>query len=85
MGRRKSNRHIAAALLKTIKRLEADTSVDQQDPAFIQLKCNLIQRLMSLEVDTAEIEASIHLLGSSEQNPADPSEPAIPADDTAIA
>ena len=66
MGRVSSNRQLAAALLKTIRHLEADSSVDQQDSAFIHLKCILTKWLLSLELDTAEIQSSIHLVESAE-------------------
>ena len=66
MGRVTSNRKLAEALLKTLKQLEADPTVDSEDPAFIHLKANVLQRLLSLEVDTAEIQASIHLVESPE-------------------
>lgn len=62
MGRVSSNRRLAEALLKTIRRLEEDPAVDSRDAAFIHLKCNLIQRLMTLEVDAAEVESQIHLV-----------------------
>ena len=66
MGRPSSNRRIAEALLKTLRHLEADTTVDPQDPAFIQLKCTLLQRLLNLEIDTAEVRSSIHLVEQPE-------------------
>ena len=66
MGSPSSNRRIAEALLKTLRHLEADTSVDPQDPAFIQLKCTLLQRLLDLEIDTAEVRSSIHLVEQPE-------------------
>jgi hypothetical protein len=66
MGRVTSNRKLAEALLKTLRQLEADPTVDSDDPAFIHLKANILQRLLSLEVDTAEIQASIHLVESPE-------------------
>jgi hypothetical protein len=69
MGRVQSNRKIAEALLKTLKHLESDPTVDAHDPAFIQLKCTLIQRLMSLEVNTAEIRSPLHLVESSAAEP----------------
>jgi len=62
MGRISTNRQLAEALLKTLKQLEADPTVDSNDPTFIQMKCVLVQRLLSLELDTAEIRSSIHLV-----------------------
>ena len=64
MSRLTANRTLAAALLKTIKQLEDDPSVDPQDPAYIQLKCTLLRRLLSLELDVAEIEHSLRLAAS---------------------
>lgn len=60
MGRVGSNRRLATALLKTLKRLESDTSVDQNEPAFIHLKCEILQRLLNLELDAAEHQSRIH-------------------------
>ena len=57
-----NNRRLAQALIKTISRLEADPSIDHSDPAFIHLKCSLMQRLLNLELDSAEIRNSIHLV-----------------------
>ena len=81
MGRITSNRKIAEALVKTLQRLEADPSVDPNDPAFIHLKCTFLQRLMSLELDDAEARNSIHLVEAAEPEPADSDD----AEDTAIA
>ena len=81
MGNPSSNRRLAEALLKTLRHLEADTSVDPQDPAFIQLKCALLQRLLDLEVDTAEVRSSIHLV----EQPEDEIEDAERGIDSAIA
>jgi hypothetical protein len=65
MGRLKTNRALAEGVLKTIQRLEDDPNVDPEEPAFIQLKCNVVKRLLSLELDTAEIQSSIHLVEKS--------------------
>lgn len=73
MGRITSNRKLAAALLKTLHGLEVDTSVDHQDPGFIRLKCNLLQRIMNLELDCAETQSSIHLVEPSESEAAEDS------------
>jgi len=70
MGRTASNRSIARALLRTIGRLEADPTVDQCEPVFIQLKCILLKRLLSLELDTAEAQSRIHLVESPRSEPA---------------
>ena len=82
MGRLISNHKTAEALRKTLKQLEADTSVDPHDPAFLSLKCALLQRIMEFERDTAETRASIHLVESQDPELA---EAAPKADDTAIA
>lgn len=83
MSRITTNRRLAEALLKTIRRLEADPSLDPQEPAFVHLKCTLLQRLVSLEVDTAETESSIHLVEyASDSREADP---IAPQADSAIA
>lgn len=68
MGRTTTNRKLAAALLKT---LESDPAVDPQDPAFTHLKCTLLQRLLSLELETAETQASIHIVEPADSEPAD--------------
>jgi hypothetical protein len=71
MGRVKTNRALAEGILRTIQRLEADPNVDPQQPAFIHLKCSLMKRLLCLEVDTAAVESSIHLV---ERDPSPSSE-----------
>lgn len=81
MSRITTNLKLAAALMKTLKRLESDSSVDPHDPAFVQLKCTLLQKLMGLQVNTAEIEASLHLVPS----PAPESAPIDDDEETAIA
>jgi hypothetical protein len=70
MSRLTTNRKLAAALLKTLARLEADPTLDPQEPAFIFLKCTLLQRLMTLQVSTAEIKSSLHVVEESEREPA---------------
>jgi len=72
MGHVSSNRKLAEALLKTLKRLESDPSIDSADPSFVHLKCKLLQRLMGLELDTAEIQSSIHLVDSQDSQPDEP-------------
>ena len=69
MGSVISNRKTAEALRKTLQHLESDPTVDSSDPAFVNLKCYLLQRVLELEHDTAETQASIHLVESSETKP----------------
>jgi len=71
MGRVKTNRALAEGILRTIQRLEADPNVDPEEPAFIQLKCSLVKRLLGLEVDTATVESSIHLVERDSQTSSD--------------
>jgi hypothetical protein len=71
MGRMVSNRKIAEALLKTLQHLEADPTVDPLDPAFIHLKSALLERIIGLQVSTAEIQSSIHLVEQPEPPPAE--------------
>ena len=66
MGRISTNRKLAEGLLKTLKHLEGDPTVDSNDPTFVHLKCVLVQRLLSLELDTAETQSSIHLVDAAE-------------------
>ena len=68
MGRISSNRKIAEALLKTLNHLESDPNVDANDPSFLQLKCNLLERLISLELGTAATP-SLHLVKSPDPEP----------------
>jgi len=82
MGSVISNRKTAEALRKTLQHLESDPSVDSQDPAFVNLKCYLLQRMLELDYETAETQASIHLVGSTET---ETSEPAPVKNDTLIA
>jgi hypothetical protein len=84
MSRLTTNRHLATALLKTLSALEEDTSLDAQDPAFIHIKCTLLQRLLSLHVDTAEIKSSLHLVESPDPQCAGSAAPDA-VEDSAIA
>ena len=74
MSRAKTNRALAEGILKTIQRLESDPQVDPQEPAFIHLKCNLVQRLLTLELDTAELRGRIHLVDRPDAQPAEQAE-----------
>jgi hypothetical protein len=49
-----TKRALAEGVFKTIQRLDSDPDVDLQSPAYINLKCSLVQRLLRLEVDMAE-------------------------------
>jgi hypothetical protein len=79
MGRVNSNRKTAEALRKTIRQLESDPTVDSTDPAFVQLKCTLLQRLIDYETDTAEALAHIHLVEPIETDSPEPVEIPKPA------
>lgn len=83
MGQAASSRKTADVLRKTIEQLEADPTVDAQDPAFISLKCSLLARILELESNKAHLEAVIHLVEAShaESVSADRSD----EDDSAIA
>lgn len=65
MGQAVSSRKTADVLRKTIEQLEADPTVDAQDPAFISLKCSLLARILELERNKAHLEAVIHLVEAS--------------------
>jgi hypothetical protein len=69
MGRINSNRRTAEALRKTLQQLESDPTVDLTAPAFVHLKCAMLQRIMDSEVDTAETRARIHLVDSPQAEP----------------
>lgn len=60
MGRSVSNRYLAAGLLKTLRGLESDPSIDQDDPAFVHLKCTLLERILHVEAAVAESHIAIH-------------------------
>ena len=72
MGSVISNRKTAEALRKTLQHLESDPTVDSSDPAFVNLKCYLLQRVLELEYETAETQASIHLVESSGTESSEP-------------
>ena len=65
MGQAVSSRKTADVLRKTIEQLEADPTVDAQDPAFISLKCSLVARILELESNPPPPEAVIHLVEAS--------------------
>lgn len=62
MGQAASSRKTADVLRKTIEQLEADPTVEANDPAFISLKCSLLARILELESSRAHVEAVIHLV-----------------------
>jgi hypothetical protein len=59
MGRTIANRHLDEALRRTLQRLEGDFSLDLQDPAFIELKRWLLQRVMTLEDNGTEAQSKM--------------------------
>ena len=83
MGRSSSNRRTANVLRKTIKDLESDPTIDPRDPAFVNLKCTLLQRILQLENDKAHAEAVIHLIDPAEEQAQKPA--AQEDEDSAIA
>lgn len=62
MGRESFNKRTANVLRKTIQQLEADPTVDTLDPAFVNLKCALLSRILQAETRMAEAESRIHLV-----------------------
>jgi hypothetical protein len=64
MGRQTSFRKTADILRKTIQQLEADPTIDTQGTAFVDLKCNLLSRIIELETGKARAESVIHLVNS---------------------
>jgi hypothetical protein len=66
MGDVNSNRKTAEAFRKTLQQLESDPTVDSTDPAFVHLKCALLQRMNDYPNDPAETRARIHLVDSPE-------------------
>ena len=66
MYRPSSNRKTADVLRKTIKDLESDPAIDPEDPAFVNLKCTLLERILKLESDKAHAESVIHLVDAAE-------------------
>lgn len=72
MGQASLSRKTADVLRKTLEQLEADPTVDTQDPAFVSLKCSLLARILELENQKAHVEAVIHLVESSEEDGTQP-------------
>lgn len=71
-------KRLARVLSKTLKDLEAKAETDPNDPAFIQLKSHLVQRIIQLETDSTRARAVIHLV----EEPVE--EPAVAADGEAV-
>jgi hypothetical protein len=57
MSRIVSRRETAEALRKTLRHLESDPSIDSRDPAFLNLKHVLLDRITDCEMKTAETGA----------------------------
>lgn len=81
-SRPSQQKRLAAVLGKTLRELEAKEETDANDPAFVQLKSHLVQRIIQLETDAARARAIIHIVDEQESG-----EKAAEAagDDTAIA
>ena len=71
MGRQTPYRRTADVLRKTIEQLENDPTIDTQGSAFVDLKCNLLGRILELETGKARAQSVIHLVESEqpEENP----------------
>ena len=80
-SRPSQQKRLAAVLGKTLKELEAKEGTDPNDPAFVQLKSHLVQRIIQLETDAARARATIHIVDAPEST----EKPAEAAADTAIA
>ncbi len=65
-SRPQQQKRLAAVLRKTLNDLEAKTDTDSSDPAFIQLKSQLVQRIILLEADSTRARAIIHLVDAPE-------------------
>jgi hypothetical protein len=63
MGRQ-SHRKTADVLRRTIEQLEADPTIDTLGAPFVDLKCNLLNRILELEEGKARAESVIHLVDS---------------------
>lgn len=62
MARKPFSGRTADVLRKTIQQLEADPTIDPQDPAFVNLKCALLNRILQAETGQARAESGIHLV-----------------------
>ena len=70
MGRQTPYRKTADVLRKTIQQLENDPTIDTKGAAFVDLKCNLLNRILELETDKARSESVIHLVDSEDSSAA---------------
>lgn len=68
MGRQTPFKKTADVLRKTIQQLEDDPTIDTQGSAFVDLKCNLLGRIIELETGKARVESVIHLVDSQDQS-----------------
>lgn len=68
MGRQASYRNTADVLRKTLQQLEHDPTIDTEATAFVDLKCNLLNRILELEEGKARAESVIHLVDSREDS-----------------
>jgi hypothetical protein len=59
MRRTSSTPKTAGVLRKTLSQLEADPTVDAQDPDLSISKCNLLQRILDLESEKVSLTASL--------------------------
>lgn len=66
MGRQTPYRKTADVIRKTLEQLEADPTIDTHGAAFVDLKCNLLNRILELETDKARAESVIHLVDSED-------------------
>lgn len=64
MGRQTPYRKTADVLRRTIQQLEDDPTIDTHGAAFVDLKCNLLNRIIELETGKARAESVIHLVNS---------------------
>lgn len=83
MGRQTPYRRTADVLRKTIQQLEDDPTIDTRGTAFVDLKCNLLNRIIELEARKTKAESVIHLVDSPESSPSEA--PADEGQDSAIA
>lgn len=66
MGRQTPYRKTADVLRKTIQQLEEDPTIDTHGAAFVDLKCNLLNRILELETGKARAESVIHLVNDED-------------------
>jgi hypothetical protein len=66
MGRQTPYRKTADVLRRTLQQLEDDPTIDTHGAAFVDLKCNLLNRILELETGKARAESVIHLVNSED-------------------